>query len=52
MCTSNEDCIEFEAKEDKRSIQLDITPYVGVIQYNVPSGSIAHPNYLTWQESL
>lgn len=31
MCTSNEDCIEFEAKEDKRSIQLDITPYVGVI---------------------
>ena len=39
MCTSNEDCIEFEAKEDKRSIQLDITPYVGVIQYNVPSGS-------------
>ena len=40
MCTSNEDCIEFEAKEDKRSIQLDITPYVGVIQYNVPSGSL------------
>lgn len=39
MCTSNEDCIEFEAKEDKRSIQLDVTPYVGIIQYKVPSGS-------------
>ena len=39
MCTNNEDCIEFEAKVDKKSIQLDITPYVGIIQYNVPSGS-------------
>ena len=39
MCTSNEECIEFEAKEDKRSIQLDVTPYAGVIQYKVPSGS-------------
>lgn len=39
MCTSNEDCIEFEAKEDKHSLQIDITPYVGIIQYKVPSGS-------------
>lgn len=39
MCTGNEDCIEFEAKEDKHFIQLDITPYIGVIQYKVPSGS-------------
>ncbi len=39
MCTSNEDCIEFEAKEDKHFLQLDITPYVGIIQYKVPSGS-------------
>lgn len=38
-CTSNEACIEFETKEDKHSIQLDITPYAGIIQYNVPSGS-------------
>lgn len=39
MCISNEDCIEFEAKEEKRSVQLYVTPYVGVIQYMVPSGS-------------
>ncbi len=31
--------LNLKQKEDKRSIQLDITPYVGVIQYNVPSGS-------------
>lgn len=39
MCESQTDCIEFEAKEDKQSIQLDVTPYIGVIQYKVPSGS-------------
>lgn len=41
MCTGSEDCIEFEAKEDKHYIQLDITPYVGVIHYQIPSGSPA-----------
>lgn len=38
MCKSNEDCIEFEAKEDKRKVQLHFTVYGGVIQYVVPTG--------------
>lgn len=33
------DCIEFETHEAKRSIQLDVTPYIGIIQYKIPSGS-------------
>ena len=39
MCTNNEDCIEFEAKEDKHTIQLNFTPYAGVIKYVIPSNS-------------
>ncbi|MFW9600422.1 MAG: hypothetical protein ACMV1C_08030 [Bacteroides graminisolvens] len=39
MCTSQMDCIEFETHEAKRSIQLDVTPYIGIIQYKIPSGS-------------
>lgn len=41
ICTSNEDCVEFEAKENKRSVQLTVTPYVGIIQYMVPSDGAA-----------
>ena len=33
MCTSQMDCIEFETHEAKRSIQLDVTPYIGIIQW-------------------
>lgn len=41
MCTNHEDCIEFEAKEAKRSVQLCFTPYVGIVQYTMSSGSSA-----------
>ena len=37
MCTSNEDCIEFETKEDKHSLRLYVTPYAGIQQYSFPS---------------
>lgn len=36
MCTSNEECIEFEAKEDKKKVQLHFTAYGGVMQYIMP----------------
>lgn len=39
MCTSNEDCIEFETKVNKRTLQLHFTPYVGIVQYRFSSGN-------------
>lgn len=33
MCTSNEECIEFETKEDKRRIQVSFMLYGGICQY-------------------
>ena len=38
MCTSNEDCVEFVAKEDKDRVQIRLTPYGGVMQYVLPQG--------------
>lgn len=48
MCTSNEDCIEFEAKEANHSIQLHFTFYGGIIQYTVPSA----PSYLSRKSDM
>lgn len=42
MCTSNEDCIEFETKEDKHSLRLYVTPYAGIQQYSFPSSGPWH----------
>lgn len=42
MCTSNEDCIEFETKEDKHSLKMYVPPYAGVLQYNFPSNGPWH----------
>jgi len=38
MCTSNEDCVEFVAKEDKHKVQMRFTPYGGVMQYTLLEG--------------
>lgn len=50
VCKSNEECIEFETKVDKRVVQVYITPYIGFIQYWVPSfiqiGSTMKGSYL------
>lgn len=45
MCTSDGDCIEFEIKKDKKPLILNITTYIGIIQYTIPlNSSIASYN--------
>lgn len=38
MCTNNEDCIEFVAKNDEHRTQIRLTPYGGIMQYTLPQG--------------
>ncbi len=50
MCTNNEECIEFEAKEDKKRIQVSFMLYGGICQYwfteKVYPGSSSYNSYM------